>query len=246
MSVLERILLDREIAAWRRFGHVPRLWLRDDDARVPSTALDRLLQVLGGRPMALAVVPDGDLKPLAAALEGETSVTISQHGIDHINRRGPGEPVGEHPLGSSVETIAARVREGLARFADAGLEPLFYTPPWNRIDEALPEALLACGYRRLSAWGEASPDASPITRLDAHVDVLRWNPSPRFRGQGRVLGDLRRQLQARRRAGAFESPIGILTHHLDHDEDTWAFLDWLGEYADGRFAWRSYGELAGG
>ena len=240
----ELFLLKREMAAWRRASQAPRLWLRDDDARVPTTALDRLLRTLDGLPMALAIVPDGDLRPLAGALNGEASVTISQHGIDHLNSRAPGEPVGEHPIGAAAPAIAARVRLGLERFDAAGLRPGFYTPPWNRIDDALPQALADCGYARLSAWGGWETAQGPLIRIDAHVDVLRWNPAPRFRGRGRVLGDLRRQLEARRRAGAFAAPIGILTHHLDHDDATWAFLDWFAGFGGERFDWLSYDDLA--
>jgi hypothetical protein len=32
-------------------------------------------------------------------------------------------------------------------------------------------------------------------------------------------------LAERRRAGLWDEPLGLLSHHLDHDEDAWRFLE---------------------
>ena len=42
-----------------------------------------------------------------------------------------------------------------------------------------------------------------------------------------MLGRLTALLQRRRRQGLWGEPIGLLTHHLVHDEETWRFLDEL-------------------
>ena len=39
--------LERELGLWQENGRVAALWLRDDDAEVPSPALDSLLEKLG-------------------------------------------------------------------------------------------------------------------------------------------------------------------------------------------------------
>ncbi|MGH1559493.1 hypothetical protein ACRAWD_21180 [Caulobacter segnis] len=36
---------------------------------------------------------------------------------------------------------------------------------------------------------------------------------------------MRRLLKQRRLAGRWDEPIGLLTHHLDHDHATWLFLE---------------------
>jgi hypothetical protein len=81
-------------------------------------------------------------------------------------------------------------------------------------------------------------------RLDSHVDILRWKGQTRFRGDRRVLEALRRQLRLRRRSGAFDEPIGLLSHHLVHDEAAWRFLAWFVRTSRRHFAWRGFPELA--
>lgn len=243
MAMLARLRLEHELALWRQQGQTPRLWWRDDDARAPSPALDRLLTVLDGAPIALAVVPDGDMAALAARLADSRGVTVSQHGADHVNHRAAGEAAGEYAVGTQPGSIAARVAEGRRRMTDAGLEPAFYTPPWNRVDEALPAALADCGYQAISAWGERDPSEGALARLDTHVDLLRWKGGGRFRGAGRFLGDLRAQFAARRAAGDFTAAVGVLTHHLDHDEEAWRFLPWFVDFARLNFAWGGFAQL---
>jgi hypothetical protein len=43
--------------------------------------------------------------------------------------------------------------------------------------------------------------------------------------------------------GAFEEPIGILTHHLVHDADAWSFIDWFVAFSRSQFDWRGLTEL---
>nr|QQZ49375.1 hypothetical protein JKL49_20480 [Phenylobacterium glaciei] len=67
----------------------------------------------------------------------------------------------------------------------------------------------------------------------------------RFRGEGRILERLRELLAERRQAGLWAAPVGLLTHHLDHDEAAWRFLDrfiaWT--QASGDIAWRALPDL---
>ena len=58
-----------------------------------------------------------------------------------------------------------------------------------------------------------------------------------------IFNALRRQLERRRTSHRFSEPIGILTHHLVHDERTWRFLGWFLPFARVRFRWMSYPEL---
>jgi hypothetical protein len=239
---LSMLLLNLELARWRACGQLPVLWWRDDDARQPSSALDRLLQVAAGRPLALAIVPDGDLTALAARLAGAANVTVSQHGVDHKYRRAPGQAPSEYPPGTPTEDVAESIRAGASRLRQAGLEPVFFTPPWNQIEPALAEALVQAGFTTVSSHAP-SPDVPGARRLDSHVDILRWKSVPRFRGYRRVLKALRRQLRQRREAGEFDAPICILTHHIVHDDAAWRFMAWFTRFADRRFAWRSIDAL---
>jgi len=60
--------LDAELDAWSAAGRTAELWWRDDDAIVPTPALDRLLDIRrrSGVPIALAVIPARAQATLAA------------------------------------------------------------------------------------------------------------------------------------------------------------------------------------
>lgn len=170
------------------------------------------------------MIPDGDRAALAARLASCPNVLIGQHGVDHLNRRPAGEPPSEYVEDVSAATMAEFIRAHRTRLEAAGLSPRFFTPPWNAIRADLAGALQLSGYRILSA-GEGS------------VDVLRWKGGPRFKGSRAVLRALRRTLEARRKAGELQRPVGLLTHHLDHDESTWRFIAQLLPWLDARVEW---------
>jgi hypothetical protein len=228
MSLLSRSLLLRELARWHAAGHRPLLWWRDDDARGISPALNRLLLIAEGLPLSIAVIPAGVSPTLARQLGGQRSVTIAQHGIDHVNRRQPAEgPAADYTSAIAAGPLTRRLLAGREALEQAGLEPVFFAPPWNRIEPVLLEALTISGYFALSGWNGEGAVRPGLQRLDSHIDLLRWKGGARFRGAGRIYEDLRRHLAERRRTGAFDRPIGLLTHHLDHDEPSWKFLEVL-------------------
>ncbi len=230
-----------ELDAWRGLGARPRLWWRDDDARTPTAALDRLLALADRRPLALAVIPDGDLPALAARLDGARTVCVGQHGVDHTNRRTSGVP-SEFDAPPTVAAVHARVSAGHARMRGAGLDPSFYTPPWNAIDPNLTSALSAIGLPLLSA-GAVQVIRADLPYASAEIDVLSWKRGPRFRGATRVMSSLNRALADRRLRGDLGRPIGLLTHHLVHDEDTWRFLERALRWFDARFDWISVADI---
>lgn len=228
MNLLARHRLLRELARWRASGHRPLLWWRDDDARGISPALDRLLAIAGGLPVSIAVIPSGVSPTLAGWLARNPRVTISQHGVDHVNRRQPAE-------GSSADYTSAVAPVPLARgilagrnaLEKVGLDPVFFTPPWNRVEPVLLEALVIAGYFALSGWNGEGAEKPGLQRLDTHIDLLRWKGGARFRGADRIHEELRAQLAERRELGDYTRPIGLLTHHLDHDEASWNFLEYF-------------------
>ena len=242
MDILALGRLEHELAIWRRAWKAPVLWWRDDDCREPTWQLDRLLYLRAGLPITLAVIPDRDLGPLAKRLEGAEGVSIAQHGVDHENRLPEPGPRSEFPTDTTQEAVNAQVTAGRARLTAAGLAPLVFVPPWNEADHRLKAAILAAGYSTYSVgiYGEASPD---LKHIGAQVDVLRWKGKPHFRGQRRIFDALRSELEQRRLSGRFDEPIGLLTHHLVHDESTWAFLDWFFKFSRSRFEWRSLDSL---
>ncbi len=222
---LDRVRLDWELRAWRRAGRAARLWWRDDDARGATRPLLRLLALSDrhATPLALAVIPNRRITEVVRAVVFRPQVVLVQHGVDHVNRN-DGEIAGEFPATWGRAELVARLQAGWAMLAGLPQSLKVFAPPWNDVHPQLPTALAAAGYAACSAWGEVVAGGEP-PRLDAHLDLLRWRPGARFRGRRRFLCDLRRALRARRITGQWDAPIGLLTHHLDHDEAAWAFLD---------------------
>jgi hypothetical protein len=62
--------------------------------------------------------------------------------------------------------------------------------------------------------------------MNTHVDVLTWRGRTGFAGRKKVLRELIGHLQARR-TGVVDpdEPVGLLTHHRDHDEAAWEFVE---------------------
>lgn len=242
---LPRLRLAAELRRWRRTGRRATLWWRDDDARSLSRELLRLLALAdaGRIPLTLAVIPDPALPALEPELAGRPWVTVIQHGVDHLNRR-QGAAAGEFPPDWSGEAIAERIAVGWSRLRALPQARRVFTPPWNDVHPALPEALVATGYLGISAWGEVAAGA-PSFRIDAHIDLMRWKKGARFRGRDRMWAALAAALAERRRTGRWEAPIGLLTHHLDHDEAAWAFLAEFLAWSAGRrdLAWASLPDL---
>ena len=222
---MQRLLLELELRRWRAAGRRARLWWRDDDAREPHPALDRLLSLAAAHdaPLTLAVIPDGPRAALASRLAGHRRITTIQHGADHINRN-PGGPAAEFEPERTLDDIAAALAAGWRVIAPLPGALKAFTPPWNAAHPALAAALTREGYVGWSAWAETDSAAVP-PRVDTHIDLLRWSPRPRFRGAGRLTARLRRQLATRRRAAQWDAPLGLLTHHQDHDEGCWLFLN---------------------
>src|SRR5579859_3936699 len=77
--------LDAELGIWQSAGRTADFWWRDDDAVVATPALDRLLALTEGVPIALAVIPGQAGIGLAARLAGVPNVAVLQHGWQHVN-----------------------------------------------------------------------------------------------------------------------------------------------------------------
>jgi hypothetical protein len=243
--MFERRRLELELSHWRRAGRRVQLWWRDDDAQRPTAALARLIETAERHaiPLTLAVVPVGCDPGLAAYLARHPIVSVVQHGLDHRNGRCPLRP-SQFDDAAPVETVAAAIHAGACVLEGFQNVLPVYVPPWNVIQSNVRAALEWLSMDGLSAFGETTMAAAP-TRIEVHLDLMRWKDQPRFCGQGRFLRRMRRLLRARRRAGQWREPIGLLTHHLDHDPAAWTFLEgllaWprLGDHVQ----WRSASEL---
>lgn len=230
--------LDAELARWRDAGLRPLVWLRDDDATRPGASLDRLLGNLRTYdvPLLLAVVPQPCEPALAERLREETLVTPAVHGFDHANHA----PVGakrseltENDAGRSVDTVLAELEAGRRK-----LETLFgsrlshiLVPPWNRISPAVTQRVGESGFAAVSLFGWKDT-ATALPQINTHVDLIDWRGGRGGHDRATVAATLGDSLaKARRRGG---KPIGVLTHHLVHDETAWSVFEAVLAYFSAR------------
>jgi hypothetical protein len=219
-----------ELDRWQEAGRTATLWWRDDDAVEPSAALDRLISLSPGIPIALAVIPSLAQPGLArclARLQGPR-VRVLQHGWRHLNHAGDGKKSefcsGRPAREVSIELAAGRTQL-IQLFGTLALPVV--VPPWNRLDACFLPVLADRGIRAIS---RATPrrflrPAPGLIEVNVHIDLVAWRGGRRFIGEGAALEVLIRHLQARRLGAACaQEPTGILSHHLIQDAATDAFL----------------------
>lgn len=226
--------LDRELERWRAGGLTLPLWWRDDDAVATGPALDRLTVLAEAHdlPVHLAVIPARASNALAGHVRGTTHLQPVVHGWAHRNHAQPGgkkcEFAGHRPLAH----MRAEAERGLARMSElfGGRLKRMFVPPWNRIAPQMVGELAGLGYLTLSTFTpRMAPHAAPgLARINTHLDPIAWKADRGLVRPDRLIRQLTEQL-ADRRGGQADNgePYGILTHHLVHDDDIWAFTDAL-------------------
>jgi predicted glycosyltransferase len=214
-------------------GQTITLWWRDDDAVAHTPALDRLLD-LSQRfavPLALAVIPAKVEPSLAERLDGAATAAILVHGLAHANHAPPGEKKAEfgphRPIGRLRDDAAdalVQARNKLGRVL-----PLF-VPPWNRLTPDLVGDLPALGYRGLSTFRSRlmREPAPGLLQVNTHIDPIDWLGTRGLADPGRLVRGFADLIHSQlERQTDSEEPIGLLTHHLVHDEGVWIFCEAL-------------------
>ncbi len=202
--------------------HQPTLWWRDDDAIADTPALHRLMDLAEsvGAPLTLAVIPGNLTDSLASAIK-DRDVTTAAHGWTHSNHAPKSEKKAEFREHRSEAILMAEAERGKKILEDAFGEqslPLFI-PPWNRMAEDLP--LAKCGYQGVSIFGQRQiTDKNGLIRFDAHIDPIDWHGSRSALSEKSIENMLAGLLQV-------NVPIGLMTHHLVHDEAIWTLCSEL-------------------
>lgn len=201
------------------------IWLRDDDATEPSAPLAMLLDQAQSHivPVTLAVIPAPADEPLANFLSQRSGVSVAVHGWRHENHASAGQKKQELGLHRGEKCVLEELQQGIERltslFGETAL-PLL-VPPWNRIDPALVEHLPSLGYAGLSVFGpERSP--SSLALLNTHVDVIDWKGTRGGRAPEDLYAEAAQRIIDPARSGG---SLGLLTHHLVHDDTVWRFLE---------------------
>ncbi len=221
-------------------GYRVRLWLRDDDAVSVTPALVRLADITREAevPVVLAVIPEPAEDALGTWLRDEPHLRAAVHGFAHRNHAPVGSKRQELGLHRPVEATVVELNAGRDRidalFGSRALPML--VPPWNNIDHHLVPRLPALGFGFLSSFGPESryPSVKGLTIVNTHLDPIDWRGTRGCRPQEELVAELSGLVEERAAIGA---PIGIVTHHLNHDAAAWSFLERLIETAKGRAEW---------
>ncbi|WP_027487781.1 polysaccharide deacetylase family protein [Allorhizobium undicola] len=205
-------------------GKQVRFWWRDDDAVAPGPALDELIELARKYrvPVTLAVIPAPAGEALAERVRNEPMVGCALHGWSHENHAGAGEKKQELGAHRAASDVLGELSIGLTKL-ESLFGPSFHpmlVPPWNRISPALVPHLSGIGIRALSVFGAERPDAA-LPLFNTHVDVMDWHGTRGGRDAAMLFDELADWMER-------DWPlIGLLTHHLVHDDAAWQFLDRL-------------------
>ncbi len=215
--------LNQELDLWVQRGRRAHFWWRDDDATGDSPALHRLLALKEGCgiPLAIAAVPSSLRDDLAPRLDRSADIRVLQHGWNHASHAAPGRPRAELAQGRDPGAVEAELRQGTQRLRDC-FGPRFLpvlVPPFNALAHSLAGAVSAAGFSFVSVEGDFA--APPLPCRNVQVDPIDWH-----RRQAKEPDSVIRQALGALRLRRFgllaaASPIGIVTHHLQHDEQIW-------------------------
>jgi hypothetical protein len=247
--MLERTSI--ELDRWANRGLTARFWVRDDDASDVSEQLYRLSDLARrhGVPIGLAVIPARMTQALAQFVKSSNFFPMC-HGWKHTNygtSAKPGEFGPERPLSLRV----ADARLAYQAFTDHfGRTKVIFVPPFARATDDLVAALIEIGFAGISngpsrletkltlySWMPAFRVSSGtiLPRFDAQIDLIDWTQFDpdnhklmKSRGRDEIDAALAGYLRVRRRGFiSLQSPIGLLLHHLVHDQTIWQTCDEL-------------------
>jgi predicted glycosyltransferase/peptidoglycan/xylan/chitin deacetylase (PgdA/CDA1 family) len=226
--------LDRVLRRTAEKGRTIAFWWRDDDAVAHTPALDRLLEVARAFDLSIAIaaIPGGVERSLMERLGDEPQAHVLVHGFAHVNYAPPGQKKAEFGPDRSPGALAHDAEAGLRlaqKACDGKLLPVF-VPPWNRAAPELLRLLPRLGYRGFSGFDDrsASQPAPGLRRINANVDPIDWKGRRGLLSEEAIIAQLAAAVSARLDGSADpDEPIGLLTHHLIHDESVWRFCEAL-------------------
>jgi hypothetical protein len=222
--------LNRELGAWQAEGLTATFWWRDDDAAEVTDALEKMFEISDSTetPLALAVIPARAGSRLRDRLSRRPRVRVLQHGFAHHNHQPPKAKKSEFGAAREAGQAADELGRGFDLLSPwPSFLPVF-VPPWNRMERRFMAVLPKIGLTGISCF-RARPARFPqpgLFAVNSHIDIINSGPGGRrFIGPGAALQAIIDHLSSRRLGRVDrEEPSGILSHHLDHGGDSWAFL----------------------
>lgn len=233
----------RELDRWADDGLAAKYWVRDDDAIQVSADLKRLhdLATRHGIQIGLAVIPGKARPDLVDFLANSTRQFYPMcHGWQHDNHSRSNKPAEfgpDRPTSSLILDARSALHTFNTLFRSA---KAIFVPPFNCATDALVRALPDIGYFAVSLMPSRVertllrlthelkwlprfriPDFSNSPRIDVHLDVINWKEM-KAQDTEIIANQLLQNLRGRRLGIlAADAPIGLLTHHLVHNEGIW-------------------------
>jgi peptidoglycan/xylan/chitin deacetylase (PgdA/CDA1 family) len=219
-------------------------WVRDDDASTVSVELDRLSQLAARHELniGLAAIPGKLDRSLVDFVDSERLHFHPMcHGWQHVNYNGKGKPAefgADRPQSALVEDGRLAFEAFAEHFGRVGV---VFVPPFGRITDAMVDVLPEIGFVGVSkgpsamerwmtrvAWAPSPvrlPTRKSVPHFDVHIDPIDWRRMT-ARDAAAVGAEIVGHLRLRRNGFvSSDLPIGILTHHLAHDDAVWALCD---------------------
>ncbi|MGI9483170.1 MAG: polysaccharide deacetylase family protein [Hyphomicrobiales bacterium] len=205
-------------------------WMRDDDAVSDTPALRQLDEWAGNATtdILLAVVPAIADETLKEFLVETERLCPCVHGWAHKSHASADEKKMELGNHRPLKSVSAELKKGVGKMNDMfgdRARPVL-VPPWNRISEEVIAALPGLGFQGLSAFGSEEEVHAPdeLSIANSQLDLIDWRGTRTCRPHDELVRELAGHIESRAPAGL---PVGILGHHLVHDDAAWAFLDKL-------------------
>jgi hypothetical protein len=154
------------------------------------------------------------------------------HGYAHRNHAGAGEKKAEFGPQRPLAVLAQEAQAALLAAQDTlgpKLLPVF-VPPWNRMAPMFARELPSLGFAGLSSFRDRDPTRAVdgLTEGNTHLDPIDWRGSRSALPPEVLIAAVADAVLRRLDGGADrDEPIGLLTHHLVHDEAVWRFCEAL-------------------
>jgi hypothetical protein len=237
----------QELERWSDAGQKANFWVRDDDAIDLSKDLTRLSDIATKyhARIGLALIPGQTSPQLIEFLQRDLGQFYPMcHGWKHINHNLGNKPA-EFGPDRPIASLVADARAAFRRFNEIfGSVRAIFVPPFNRVTPGLIKSLPAIGFfgvslmpgrleQRFLQVSSRLNLSTPIKipkfnagrRIDVHVDVINWRTRT-AQDTETIVRQIVHQLRARRLGFVkADAPIGLLTHHLAHDERVWRLLE---------------------
>ncbi|MEM7462927.1 MAG: polysaccharide deacetylase [Pseudomonadota bacterium] len=224
--------LTDEIDHWRAENQKIRFFLRDDYAVSDTPALRQLFELIkrNETPVLLATIPKMADTSLAA-LVGETPlVTPAAHGYAHVSHTPEGFKPCELDHFRPLEVVIEEMKDARDKLTTlfGDVVSALLVPPWNRIHEEVLPHVRNAGFAGVSAQGWQN-DPTPVPMVNVHLDIIHWSGGVCGRDREWIYLNLAQNLEIARNSGW--QPVGILTHHLVHDDQAWDSLEAIFDFA---------------